>query len=167
LFWKDKQNDLEIFSYDANDRRSSFRVRPPSTEPIRITFQGKSVSVKDIGGGGLSFCNNNFEVGDSQSVTLDLPGEGINVSVTMQILEIDQQDVCHGRFVAPSHDVINAIHRYMLTVQKNSLRMKRRIAREMSRSEDRPAHARSLVETNEEDMERATGLSIPRPFSVD
>jgi hypothetical protein len=85
----------------------------------------------------------------------------------MQILEIDQQDVCHGRFVAPNHDAINAIHRYMLTVQKNSLRMKRRIAREMSRSEDGPTHARSLVEPHEEDLKGATGLSLPRPSSVD
>lgn len=156
-----------MFSYDANDRRNSFRVRPPSTEPIRIAFQGKSVSVKDIGGSGLSFCNNNFKVGDTQSVTLDLPGEAITVCVTMQILEIDQQDVCHSRFLAPNHDAINAIHRYMLTVQKNSLRMKRRVARKMSRSEDRPTQARSLAESHKEDMKGATGLSLPRPFSVD
>jgi hypothetical protein len=167
LFWKNKQNDLEIFSYNANDRRSSFRVHPPSTEPIRIAFQGKSVSVKDIGGGGLCFCNNNFGVGDSQSIMLDLPGEAMTVCVTMQIIEIDQQDICHGRFVAPNHDVINAIHRYMLMVQKNSLRMKRRVAREMSRSEDRATQARSLVEPHEEDMKGATGLSLLRPFSVD
>jgi hypothetical protein len=156
-----------MFSYDADDRRSSFRVRPPSTEPIGIEFQGKSVFVKDIGGGGLSFYNNRFKVGDSQSITLDLPGEDITVRVTMEIVEIDEQDVCHGRFTASSHDALNAIHRYMLTVQKNSLRMKRRVAREMSRSKDRATQARSLVEPHEEDMKGATGLSIPRPFSVD
>jgi hypothetical protein len=167
LFWKNRQNDPEIFSYDASDRRGSFRVRPPSSEPIRIAFQGKSVLVKDIGGGGLSFCNDNFKVGDAQSVTLDLPGEAMTLRVNMQIHEIDLQDICHSRFIAPNHDVINAIHRYMLTVQKNSLRMKRRVAREMSRSEGKASQARGLGAPHEADIKGETGLSIPRPFSVD
>ena len=157
-----------MFSYDADDRRSSFRVRPPSTEPIGIEFQGKSVFVKDIGGGGLSFCNNRFQVGDSQPITLDLPGEEITVRVTMEIVEIDDQDVCHGRFTASSHDAINAIHRYMLTVQKDMLRMRKRAARKMSRSQaiaDQAKH--DAMEACKEDVTGTTELAIPGSFSVD
>ena len=157
-----------MFSYDADDRRSSFRVRPPSTEPIGIEFQGKSVLVKDIGGGGLSFCNNRFKVGDSQSITLDLPGEDITIRVTMEIVEIDEQDVCHGRFTASSHDAINAIHRYMLTVQKDMLRMRKRVSRKMPHPEkiaDQAKH--DPMETPEEDLQGTAELSIPGSFSVD
>jgi hypothetical protein len=157
-----------MFSYDADDRRSSFRVRPPSTEPIGIEFQGKSVFVKDIGGGGLSFRNNRFKVGDSQSITLALPGEDITVHVTMEIVEIDEQDVCHGRFTASSHEAINAIHRYMLTVQKDMLRMRKRAARKMPNPEkiaDQAKH--DAMEAREEDVTGTTGLAIPGSFSVD
>jgi len=157
-----------MFSYDADDRRSSFRVRPPSTEPIGIEFQGKSVFVKDIGGGGLSFCNNRFQVGDSQSITLDLPGEDITVRVTMEIVEIDRQDVCHGRFTASSHDAINAIHRYMLTVQKDMLRMRKRAARKMPHPKKIADHAKhDAMEAREEDVTATTELAIPGSFSVD
>ena len=157
-----------MFSYDADDRRSSFRVRPPSTEPIGIEFQGKSVFVKDIGGGGLSFCNNRFQVGDSQSITLDLPGEDITVRVTMEIVDIDRQDVCHGRFTASSHDAINAIHRYMLTVQKDMLRMRKRAARKMPHQEKIAGQARhDAIEAGEEGLKGTAEISIPDSFSVD
>jgi hypothetical protein len=107
-------------------------------------------------------------VGDSQSITLDLPGEDITVRVTMEIVEIDEQDVCHGRFTASSHDAINAIHRYMLTVQKDMLRMRKRAARKMPNPEkiaDQAKH--SPMEAREEDLKGTTELSIPGSFSVD
>ncbi len=107
-------------------------------------------------------------MGDSQSITLDLPGEDITVRVTMEIVEIDEQDVCHGRFTASSHDAINAIHRYMLTVQKDMLRMRKRAARRMSRSQaiaDQGKH--DPMEAREEDLKGTTELSIPGTFSVD
>jgi hypothetical protein len=157
-----------MFSYETDDRRSSFRIRPPSTDPIGIEFQGKSVLVNDIGGGGLSFCNNRFKVGDSQSITLDLPGEDTTVRVTMEIVDIDEQDVCHGRFTASSHDAINAIHRYMLTVQKEMLRMRKRASREMSRSQVMADQAKDdAMEAREEDLKGTTQLSISGSFSVD
>jgi len=168
LFWKNRQNDAEMFSYDVDDRRSSFRVRPPSTEPIGIEFQGKSVLVKDIGGGGLSFANNRFKVGDSQSITLDLPGEDTTVRVTMEIVDIDEKDICHGCFTASTHEAINAIHRYMLTVQKDMLRMKKRASREMSHSQEMADQAKDdAVEAREEDLTGTTELSVSGSFSVD
>ena len=157
-----------MFSYDADDRRRSFRVCPPSAEPIGIEFQGKSVLLKDIGGGGLSFCNNGFKVGDTQSIPLDLPGEESPIRVTVEIIDIDEQDVCHGRFTASSHNAINAIHRYMLTVQKDLSRMKKRTARQMSRSQAIADQAKDdSGNAREADVAGTTELSIPGSFSVD
>lgn len=168
MFWKSRQNDGDMFSYDADDRRRSFRVCPPSAEPIGIEFQGKSVLVKDIGGGGLSFCNNGFKVGDIQSVTLDLPGEDNPIHVTVEIIDIDEQDVCHGRFTVSSHDAINAIHRYMLTVQKDRLRMKRRTARRKARSQAIADPAKDDGgNVREADVAGTRKLSTPGLFSVD
>jgi hypothetical protein len=135
---------------------------------MRIAFQGKSVFVKDIGAGGLSFCNKNFKVGDSQSVTLDLPAEEMMIRVTVEIIEMDQQGVCHCRFTASSHDAINAIHRYMLKVQKHTLRRKKSTERKMSRSEQIGAQARhDPKEPVEEGVKETTELSIPSTLSVD
>jgi len=168
LFWKNKHNDAEIFSYDANDRRSSFRVRPPATEPIRIAFRGKSVLVHDIGAGGLSFCDKDFNVGDAQSVTISLPGEEITIRITVEIIDIDRHGVCHCRFTALSHDAINALHRYMLKVQKHLLQQKKSTARQMSRSEVIADHAGDdPVAELEEQVEETMGLSVPITFSLD
>jgi hypothetical protein len=157
-----------MFSYDADDRRRSFRVRPTSAEPIGIKFQGKSALVKDIGGGGLSFSNKGFKVGDTQAVTLDLPGKENPIHVTVEIIDIDEQDVCHGRFTVSSHDAINAIHRYMLAVQKDSLRMKRRTARREARSQTIAGPAKDdRGSTREADVAGTSKLSIPGSFSVD
>lgn len=135
---------------------------------MRIAFQGKSVFVKDIGAGGLSFCNENFRVGDSQSVRLDLPGEDMMIRVTVEIIDMDRQGVCHCRFTAASHDAINAIHRYVLKVQKHTLRRKQSTEPKMSPSEHIPVQAtHDPMKPVEEDVEDTTGLSIPSPLSVD
>jgi hypothetical protein len=43
-----------------------------------------------------------------------------------EIVEIDQRGVCHCRFVALGDDFANAIHRYLLRVQKQELRANNR-----------------------------------------
>ena len=122
MFWRRKQSSKEIFAFDSTDRRSSFRVSPPLDEPIAVEFWGRSFLIKDIGALGLSFRNDDLKAGDSQRVVFDLPGEDLTVSAMTQIVEIDRRDVCHCRFIALDDDLANAIHRYLLRVQKQELR---------------------------------------------
>lgn len=136
MFWKRGQNDPEIISPDSSDQRSSYRVRPLSTEPIRIEFKGKTLFVKDLSAGGLSFCNDNFAAGDSQLITLDLPGKNVTITAKTEVIEIDRQGVCHCRFVGLRDDFVNVIHRYVMAIQVEEMREKTRDSRKMSQSGD-------------------------------
>jgi len=136
LSWKRSQNNTGTISSDSIDQRSSYRVRPLSTEPIRIEFKGKTLFVKDISAGGLSFCNDNFAAGDSQLITLDLPGKNVTITAKTEVIKIDRQGVCHCRFVGLSDDLVNAIHRYVMAVQVEEMREKRRDSRKISQPGD-------------------------------
>lgn len=167
MFWRKKQSDADIFSLDSNDQRASFRVCPLSTQPIRIEVQGKSIFLKDISASGLSFCNNNFRAGDSLPITFDLPGENVTVSGRIEIIAIDGRGVCRCRFVGLNNDSINAIHRYVLAVQKQVIRMRRDSFRKVSQSEDTAAQEKALEELLEGNLQDAVGLSIPKSFTPD
>ena len=127
--------------------RSSVRVRPLSTEPIKTVFQGKPLMVENIGASGIAFRNDGFVLGDSEKITFDLPTENIVVSVTTEILDIDSEGICHCRFVGLGEEDFNAIHRYMLAVQIRHVRKKRRPSPRLRSPEklDNPAVSRQKL----------------------
>jgi len=125
LFWKKKTKPQLLVAYESDETRSSFRVRPLSTEPIRVSFQGKSVLVENIGASGMAFRNQDFRTKQSETISIHLPGEGAVLSIEAQIVEIDKDGLCHCRFIGLDEDASNAIHRYLLAVQVRQARMKR------------------------------------------
>ncbi len=152
MFWRKKKNDGEIISCDSNDQRASFRVCPLPAKPIRTEFHGKSVLVHDISADGLSFRDNNFQVGDSQTITFDLPGENVRVSAKTEIVDIDPQGMCHCRFLESSDDFMNAIHRFVLAVQKERLHLRRNSTRQVFQPEDMATPDKALEEQLEQDV---------------
>lgn len=154
MFWRKKQNDGEMISFDSSDKRASFRVRPLPAKPIGTEFRAKPVLVHDISAGGLSFRNNGFQVGDSQSITFDLPGENVTLSVKTEIIDIDRQGMCHCRFLGLSNDFINAIHHYVLAVQKEELQLRRNSSRWVYQTEETVPQDNALEEPLEQDTVR-------------
>ena len=126
MFWKKKNNSETLILFESKNMRSSVRVRPLSTEPVKTVFQGKPIVVENIGASGIAFRNDGFGPGDSQKITFDLPTENMAVSVTTEIIDIDSEGICHCRFVGLGEEDFNAIHRYMLAVQIRHVRNKRR-----------------------------------------
>jgi hypothetical protein len=135
LFWKKKNNSETLILFESNDMRSSIRVRPLSTEPIKSVFQGKPIVAENIGASGIAFRNQGFGQGDSQKIKFDLPTENTAVSVTTEIIDIDSEGICHCRFVGLSEDDFNAIHRYMLTIQIREVRKNRQVSPKTRRPE--------------------------------
>ena len=115
--------------------RSSVRVRPLPTEPIKTVFQGKPIVVENIGAAGMAFRNQGFGEGDSEEITFDLPTEKAILSVTTEIINIDSEGICHCRFVGICEEDMNAIHRYMLAVQIRDVREKKRSSQKIPRTE--------------------------------
>jgi hypothetical protein len=116
LFWKTGKTTEQIFSVNATDQRSSFRVVPPSDHPLQTVFRGRTVSVEDIGAAGLSFSDDDFRAGDSDVVVLELPGASGPISARTEIIAVDGKNICHCRFVGLDEDAFNAIHKYMLAL---------------------------------------------------
>ncbi len=129
MFWKSRKTTEEIFSVNATDQRSSFRVTPPSERPLRTVFRGKTVRVENIGGAGLSFSHDDLKAGDSDVVVLDLPEAKAPITARTEIITVDGKNICHCRFVELDEDAFNAIHKYVLAVQVENLRKKRKATR--------------------------------------
>ncbi len=126
MFSKKSQEAEEIISFDSNDARTSYRVSPPPSQPIRAEFQGKPVTIRNIGAAGMAFPDDHFRVGDSHRMEFVLPGENLTVSAETKIVGVDDKGLCHCRFVGLRDDFFNAIHRYMLAVQVQEVRTKKR-----------------------------------------
>ena len=90
--------------------------------PVEIDFDGKTLRLKNIGAVGVAFPNDGFQVGDTQVIDLALPGESEALSAKVEIVDIDEDDVCHCTFVGLEQESVNAIHRYMLRVQIAEIR---------------------------------------------
>ncbi|MBC8432702.1 MAG: PilZ domain-containing protein [Desulfobacterales bacterium] len=118
MFWKEKQNNSEIFSFESNDRRSSYRVLPPANAPIVFKCGGEKVQMVNISAGGLAFKNKGFKSGDTQTIELLLPYQNVTLAPILEINTIDDQNVCHCRFREIGEDEVEAIHKYVLKRQK-------------------------------------------------
>jgi hypothetical protein len=137
LFWKRKKSDSQVFSFHSEDQRTSFRVTPLRDSPVEIRFGGKPVRLKNIGAVGVAFPNDGFQVGSTQVIDLNLPGESQALSAEIEIVDIDTDEVCHCTFVSLNQEAVNAIHRYMLRVQIAEIRnAKKCIGRVEDDSED-------------------------------
>lgn len=125
MFWKKRNRPESLVAFESDETRDSFRVRPLSTEPVRVCFQRKSVLAEDIGASGMAFRNQGFQEKQRERISIELPGEGPSLSIEAQIVEIDRDGLCHCRFIGLDEDTSNAIHRFVLAVQVRRARMKR------------------------------------------
>ncbi len=126
MYWKKKVSDRRLFTFEIDNRREAFRLNPLEDEPVAFRFGEKEHIVVDIGAGGLSFKNSNFSEGDSGLITFRLPGQGTTISTTLEIQRICEKGICHCKFTEIEEDAVERIHQYLLAVQKEILRSKKR-----------------------------------------
>ena len=124
--WKKNQIISEMFTYHTADRRNSFRIGPSEIEPILLKLGETEVRVIDIGAGGISFRSNSFEVGESQPVNFDLPGANNTASLTLEVVKIDDRNICHCRFTGGEKESVEHIHQYVLYRQKQIISEERK-----------------------------------------
>ena len=110
-----------MFTHDSDCKRNAFRLCPPETAPIFFRFKGKTVSLLEISAGGASFTSVNGEVGDTEAVKLLLPGQPVPIEIVMEVLRIDEEGICNCRFVNIEESTAEAIHQYVLAMQKKYL----------------------------------------------
>ena len=125
MFWKEKQDNSEMFSFESNDRRLFYRVFPPVNVPMVFEFGGEKVQMVNICANGLAFKNKGFKSGDTQTIELLLPYQNVTLAPVLEIKTIDDQNVCHCKFREIGEDEIEAIHQYVLNRQKKIIESKK------------------------------------------
>ncbi len=137
MSWK-KNVDKPLFSYDDNCRRDNYRVRPLPGQPVKLDFGDASSEIVDISAGGLACHCQNAAVGETRTVSFHLPGEKIDFSSKVRVLDIAPPSLCHCQFIDPPHEMVEAIHRYVLLVQKEELKRQKTDSIGGGREEETP-----------------------------
>ncbi len=130
MFWKRKQNKDVFFVLEANDKRLGFRVLPHEDFPAEVRIEDRPIELVNIGAGGVAFNNVGLKKNNRHSVFLSLAGYKTIIQATICIINIDINNVCHCYFSEILEKDVDAIHKYVLDVQKIELREKKNIIKD-------------------------------------
>jgi len=107
----------------TEETRGAFRVEPLPKQPIPFLFMGKRVDVLDISSGGISFKNDEFPKGKTESVKFKLPGDPNIIETKLEIVRIiPEKNICCSQFVDLNSEQEDQIVKYVLERQKYDLR---------------------------------------------
>jgi len=129
LFWKKKKNKEEskdklLFKMPV-ETRGAFRVYPSKENPIRLKVNNVNLTAIDLSAGGISFNNKSFKKNVALPLTLDLPSHTHSINAKVEILKIDDSDICRAKIVGLSAEEEDDIHHYILNRQKEELEEKK------------------------------------------
>ena len=125
MFWKKGDRSTVTFTYEdpVGCQRQTFRVHPADDQPIDLVFMGKKTKVLNISAGGMAFENQNFSAGDSEELSMTLPGENRLFSCVVTVLRMDDSNkICFSKFTDVDADSADVLHHYVLARQKQVLR---------------------------------------------
>jgi len=123
LFWKKKKSDdapKQLFKMPA-ETRGAFRVYPSDKDPVMVVVDGKSLKAVDISAGGISFENIGFKNKATYSMELSLPNSVMEIKVKVEILKIDEGNICRCKMVGMNQEQEDEVHHYILERQKEEL----------------------------------------------
>lgn len=124
MFSRTRQKPADLFALSSGERRSAYRVRPSADAPIELSLGGRTVPVRDISAGGLSFAAAGFAAGDREQIAFCLPGLGACVTTDLEVVTVDADGLVHGRFLDLDGETEDALHLYVLQRQKQQIRGK-------------------------------------------
>ncbi len=125
IFRKREKPETEMFQFISRERRKWFRIQPSKAEPITLRYDDKEIPLRDIGAAGLSFDNDSFSIDPLKPSLLDLPELGPAIPVRLEIITIDDKNVCHCNFKTTEEGAVERIHQYVLKRQKEILQEKK------------------------------------------
>jgi c-di-GMP-binding flagellar brake protein YcgR len=108
---------LEMFSYKSKEQRKYFRVRPSDKDPVIIQLAEKTIQVCDISAGGIGSKNHKLKEGQVQAIKINLPDRTTIESSKIKILSVDENNICHAKFIDMESSEQENIHRYTLKRQ--------------------------------------------------
>ncbi len=126
MFWKKKKISTEKFIHESSNKRETFRFEFDDESNFQIEFNTKQLVIINLSATGMSFHNEDFVMGDSGMVKFYFIFTNIKspipIKLEMQIIKIDENNICHGIFENCSEEKKEIIHKYILEKQKERIR---------------------------------------------
>jgi c-di-GMP-binding flagellar brake protein YcgR len=107
----------EIFKHNSEEKRNYFRVQPSDKSPVLIQLAEKPIKVIDISAGGIAFKNHNLKESQVLSIKINLPDRITIESAQIKIVSIDENDICHAKFIGIEPHEKKNINQYILKRQ--------------------------------------------------
>ena len=125
MFWKKKKEEKKMFEVPEGNR-GSYRVYPSDDEPILIKLKGgKTSKAVDICAGGISFPNDDHEIGSTHECKIKLSREVEPFAAKVIIHKIDDTNVCRCSITDTTDEMDDMVHHYVMGRQREDIQAKK------------------------------------------
>jgi hypothetical protein len=125
LFWNKKKEEKKMFEVPEGNR-GSYRVYPSDDEPILIKIKGgKTSKAVDICAGGISFPNDDHEVGSTHECKIKLSRDVEPFAAKVIIHKIDDTNICRCSITDTTDEMDDMVHHYVMGRQREDIQAKK------------------------------------------
>ncbi|MBT3517809.1 MAG: hypothetical protein P8I98_05080 [Nitrospinaceae bacterium] len=125
MFWNKKKEDKKMFEVPEGNR-GSYRVYPSDDEPILIKIKGgKTSKAVDICAGGISFPNDDHEIGSTHECKIKLSRDVEPFAAKVIIHKIDDTNVCRCSITDTTDEIDDMVHHYVMGRQREDIQAKK------------------------------------------
>jgi hypothetical protein len=125
LFWNKKKEDKKMFEVPEGNR-GSYRVYPSDDEPILIKIKGgKTSKAVDICAGGISFPNDDHEIGSTHECKIKLSRDVEPFAAKVIIHKIDDTNICRCSITDTTDEIDDMVHHYVMGRQREDIQAKK------------------------------------------
>ncbi|MBT5257511.1 MAG: hypothetical protein HN646_10135 [Nitrospina sp.] len=125
MFWNKKKEDKKMFEVPEGNR-GSYRVYPSDDEPILIKIKGgKTSKAVDICAGGISFPNDDHEIGSTHECKIKLSRDVEPFAAKVIIHKIDDTNICRCSITDTTDEIDDMVHHYVMGRQREDIQAKK------------------------------------------
>ncbi|MBT4258282.1 MAG: hypothetical protein HOD90_00050 [Nitrospina sp.] len=125
MFWNKKKEDKKMFEVPEGNR-GSYRVYPSDDEPILIKIKGgKTSKAVDICAGGISFPNDDHEIGSTHECKIKLSRDVEPFAAKVIIHKIDDTNICRCSITDTTDEMDDMVHHYVMGRQREDIQAKK------------------------------------------
>ena len=125
MFWNKKKEDKKMFEVPEGNR-GSYRVYPSDDEPILIKIKGgKTSKAVDICAGGISFPNDDHEIGSTHECKIKLSRDVEPFAAKVIIHKIDDTNICRCSITGTTDEMDDMVHHYVMGRQREDIQAKK------------------------------------------
>ena len=125
MFWNKKKEEKKMFEVPEGNR-GSYRVYPSDDEPILIKIKGgKTSKAVDICAGGISFPNDDHEIGSTHECKIKLSRDVEPFAAKVIIHKIDDTNICRCSITDTTDEMDDMVHHYVMGRQREDIQAKK------------------------------------------